>query len=92
MFIGMSSVRSVVPRGPRPNEARQDDLQVQRLERGKPIERELAGGQSHSYQLSLDAGQYAGVVVDQRGIDVVIRLSGPDGKQIAEFDSESRLR
>jgi len=88
----MSSVRSVVPREPHPNEARQDDLQVQLLEWDKPIERELAGGQSHSYQLSLDAGQYANLVVDQRGIDVVIRLLGPDGKQIAEFDSESRLR
>ena len=91
LFIGMSSVRSVVPREPHPNEARQDDLQVQPLERDKPIERELAGGQSHTYQLSLDAGQYANLVVDQRGIDIVIRLSGPDGKEIAEFDSESRL-
>src|SRR5262245_52045505 len=88
----MSSVRPVVPRAPHPNEARRYDLQIQRLELGKPVERELAGGQSHSYQLSLDAGQYARLVVDQRGIDLVIRLSGPDGKEIAEFDSESRLQ
>jgi CHAT domain-containing protein/Tfp pilus assembly protein PilF len=91
-FIGAPSIFPVVPKAPLQNETRQDDQQVQRLERDKPIERELAGGQSHSYQLSLDAGQYVKLVVDQRGIDVVVRLLGPDGKQIAEFDSESRLR
>jgi len=92
LFIGISSVRSAVPRKPNQNEARQDDRQVQRLERDKPIERELASGQSHSYQLSLDAGQYVKLVVDQRGIDVEVRLLGPDGKQTAEFDYDSRLQ
>ena len=57
------------------------------LELGKPIERELAGGQSHSYQITLAAGQYLHAVVDQRGIDVVVRVFGPDGKQILEVDS-----
>jgi CHAT domain-containing protein/Tfp pilus assembly protein PilF len=60
------------------------------LELGKPIERELAGGQSHSYQITLAAGQYLNVLVEQRGIDVVVRLQGPDGKLIFEFDSEIR--
>jgi CHAT domain-containing protein/tetratricopeptide (TPR) repeat protein len=90
LFIGMSSVRSAVPREPQPNEARQDDRQVQRLEQNKPIERELAGGQSHSYQFSLDAGQYVKLVIEQRGIDVMAQLSGPNGKLITEFNSESR--
>jgi CHAT domain-containing protein/Tfp pilus assembly protein PilF len=70
----------------------QDEQQVRRLEPGKPIERELSAGASHSYQLALGAGQYAKLMVDQRGIDVVVRLLRPDGKQIAEFDSESRPR
>jgi tetratricopeptide (TPR) repeat protein len=60
------------------------------LELGKPIERELAGGQSHAYQITLAAGQYLNVIVEQRGIDVVARLQGPDGKLIFEFDSELR--
>ncbi|HMB28368.1 MAG TPA: hypothetical protein VKS99_09695, partial [Blastocatellia bacterium] len=88
LFIGMSSVRPVVPRESHPNEARQDDQQVRRLELGKPVERELAGGQSHSYQLSLDAGQYVKLVIEQRGIDVMAQLSGPNGKLITEFNSE----
>jgi CHAT domain-containing protein/Tfp pilus assembly protein PilF len=63
---------------------------ARQLEKSKPIERELAGGQSHTYQITLIADQYVKLVVDQRGIDVVMRLFGPDGKQIAEFDSETR--
>jgi len=90
LFIGTPSIYSVVPNAPHTNEARQDDQQVQRLERDKPIERELAGGQSHSYQLSLDAGQYVKLVIEQRGIDVIAQLSGPDGKLITEFNSDSR--
>jgi CHAT domain-containing protein/Tfp pilus assembly protein PilF len=63
---------------------------VRLLEPGKPIERELAGGQSHSYQLPLTADQYLLVVIDQRGINVVVQLLGPDDKPIMEFDSEIR--
>jgi CHAT domain-containing protein/Tfp pilus assembly protein PilF len=57
------------------------------LEVGKPIERELASGQSHTYQMSLVAEQYLNVVVEQRGIDVVVILSGPDGNKLVEVDS-----
>ena len=70
----------------------QNDRQTIQLEPGKPIERELTGGQSHSYQMTLAAGQYVRLAVDQRGIDVVARLFGLDGKQIAEFDNEIRLQ
>jgi CHAT domain-containing protein/Flp pilus assembly protein TadD len=68
------------------------DQQNRLLEPGKTIERELTGGQSHSYQISLAAGQYVRLVVDQRGIDVVVRLFGPDGELIAEFDSGPMLQ
>jgi hypothetical protein len=57
------------------------------LEPGKPIVRELAGDQAHSYGIALKAGQYLHVVVEQRGIDVVVSLFAPDGKRLAEVDS-----
>jgi len=53
---------------------------------GVPIERELAGGETHSYRVTLAAGQYLRVIVDQRGIDVVVRLFGPDGQQVTEVN------
>src|SRR5262249_47180620 len=56
------------------------------LEPGKPIERELAGGEAHSYQLKLAAGQYARVFVDQRRINVAVSAFDPDGKKLVEAD------
>jgi CHAT domain-containing protein/Tfp pilus assembly protein PilF len=63
---------------------------AQALELGKSIERELAGGQSHVYQIALAEGQYLQVSVEQRGIDVMVRLLGPGGKQVNESDYEIR--
>jgi CHAT domain-containing protein/predicted negative regulator of RcsB-dependent stress response len=58
------------------------------LEPGKPIERELSGGQSHSYKMNMTSGQYIQIAVSQRGIDVSVALFTPDGKKISEVDSE----
>ncbi|HYW69974.1 MAG TPA: tetratricopeptide repeat protein, partial [Pyrinomonadaceae bacterium] len=58
------------------------------LEPGKPVERELTGGQSHSYKLAMISGQYSRIVVEQRGIDVALALFTPDGKKIGEVNGE----
>jgi CHAT domain-containing protein/Tfp pilus assembly protein PilF len=68
--------------------AAQSPHETDSLEPGKPIERELSGGQSHSYKITMISGQYLQVVVAQRGIDVVVALFTPDGKKISEVDSE----
>src|SRR5688500_12221421 len=44
------------------------------LQKGKPVERELKGGETHSYRVALAAGQYVHAVVEQKGIDVVVVL------------------
>lgn len=54
---------------------------------GPPVVREMRGGEQHAYQLTLSAGQYARVALDQKGIDVVLALSGTDGKPILEVDN-----
>src|SRR5215510_8526530 len=73
--------------GAGPNPIAQGEKDMRPLEPGKPIERELAGGQSHSYQITLTEGQYLRVVVEQRGVDVVVTLLSPDGKKLIEVDS-----
>jgi CHAT domain-containing protein/Tfp pilus assembly protein PilF len=65
----------------------QDEEGVRQLALNASIERELAGGQAHLYRIALTAGQYLRVVTEQRGIDVVVTLFGPNGKQFVEVDS-----
>jgi hypothetical protein len=67
--------------------AAQGDNEVRELELGKPVERELAGGQRHSYQLMLNAGQYLQATVSSMGIVVVVTLFRADGQQIIEIES-----
>src|SRR3712207_3757325 len=45
-------------------------VDVRALEPGKPIERELAGGEAHTYRFTLGAGQYARIEVAQRHINI----------------------
>ncbi len=65
----------------------QQESPVGVLEQGKPIERQIMGGQSHSYKINAAAGQYLHVVVHQRGVDVVVTLFTADGKKLSEVDN-----
>src|SRR5262249_27024756 len=51
---------------------------------GFTADRELKAGDAHSYKLNLASGQFLHVVVEQKGIDVVVRLFLPDGKKLIE--------
>src|SRR2546423_8955876 len=70
----------------------QNEQQVRPLEVGKRIEREMKGSETHAYRLTLTAGQLLHAVVDQHGIDVVVSLFGPDGKQVVEVDSPNGIQ
>ncbi len=61
------------------------------LEPGKPVERELSSGQSHSYKITMIPDQYLQIVVEQRGIDVAVAMFTPDGKKINEVNSNSLI-
>jgi CHAT domain-containing protein/Tfp pilus assembly protein PilF len=58
-----------------------------RLDPGTPVEKELAGGATDTYEIQVGAGQFLHAVVNQMGIDVALTLYGPDGKQIATMAS-----
>src|SRR5215470_8606026 len=61
-------------------------LKPPKLKAGKPIERQIAGGETHSYQLKLATGQFMRVLVEQKGIDVALALLSSDGRQLLESD------
>ncbi|HEX5601793.1 MAG TPA: tetratricopeptide repeat protein, partial [Pyrinomonadaceae bacterium] len=53
------------------------------------VTRELKGGETHSYRISLTANQFLHAVVIQEGIDIVTVAFAPDNKQLTESDSPS---
>ena len=55
-----------------------DEKEARPLEPGKPIKHELAGSDSHTFQIRLSADQFLKVIVEQQGIDVVALASGSD--------------
>src|SRR5207249_1806720 len=65
----------------------QNTPDIRPLQQGKPVERQLAGGETDVYSIQMSTGQFLSVIVDQRGIDVAVTLFGPDGKQIEAIDS-----
>src|SRR5262245_1041656 len=89
-----TSARPGTPRAQAPASERgaaQSSQESISLEPGKPFERELSGGQSHSYRITMISGQYLQIVVEQRGIDVAVVMFAPDGKKISEADSEHSI-
>lgn len=51
------------------------------------LERELKGGETHSYRVLLSANQFLYATVEQKDIDVITAVFGPDGKQLTDSDS-----
>jgi tetratricopeptide (TPR) repeat protein len=56
-----------------------------RLETGKPDHRRMGGGPD-SFTLDLNKGEYVEILAEQTSVDLVLRLAGPDGKQIQEVN------
>jgi tetratricopeptide (TPR) repeat protein len=56
------------------------------LSAGKTIERKLAGGQVHVYELDLRLNDYAEIAVDQRSINVGITAYDPQGQKLTYID------
>jgi|ERR1044072_228589 hypothetical protein len=54
---------------------------------GSAVERTLASGQRHTFTINLEQDQFLEFVVEQHGIDVIVRVSSPEGKSLGEFDS-----
>jgi len=63
------------------------EAQIQRVELGRPVERELKGGEVHQYQVDVETGQFLHAIVDQRGIDVVVIVFAPNEQKVFEVDS-----
>jgi molybdopterin/thiamine biosynthesis adenylyltransferase len=57
------------------------------LQLGTPIERTLKPEQTQTFTLNLKENTYVQLVVEQRGIDVTVKVFSPSGKLLGDFDS-----
>ena len=60
------------------------------LDSDASIQRHLSRGEEHRYQLALAAGELARVIVEQKGMDVVVKVRDADDSPIDEFQEEIR--
>src|SRR6478672_7367993 len=79
-LIGFSAGSAIVAQAQEPT-----SLEVQ-----KTVYRDASGGQTDTYQIVLGAGQIAKLTIEQRGIDVFIRLLGDNGSIPIEVDADPR--
>jgi len=67
---------------PARNHVVQQDLPI--LEPGQSSKQKIGGAESQYYRIVLMTDQYVRLVVDQRGIDVGVKLYKPDGNVAVE--------
>ena len=56
------------------------------MSRGRSVEREISSGQTHTYRISLAAGQFLRATIEPKGFDASLTWIAPDGKQILEVN------
>lgn len=87
---------SACRRGPQPETGQETPAEPsasteappRRLTPGTAIERRFDAGEAvHGYALELAAGEALEIRIEQRGVDVVAEVRGPDGGLLAQVDS-----
>jgi erythromycin esterase len=62
------------------------------LKKDRPIERTIGGATSHNYALRLKKKQFCYTEIDQRGVDVVVRMFAPNGTRLQEIDNPNKTQ
>ena len=60
--------------------------QTKTVEPEKAIEQTIAAGETHSYTMTLAAGTYAAVNLDQKGINLTLTIFSTDGQKLRTAD------
>jgi hypothetical protein len=57
------------------------------LQPGTPIEHTIGPNQTQQFDITVEENTFVQLVVEQRGIDVLVKVLSPSGKTIGEYDS-----
>lgn len=64
-----------------------DEGDLTKLTVGQQIDREMKGDEVHLYSIDLKSNKFTFGVVEQKGIDVVVTITDPNGEEIEEIDA-----
>lgn len=79
LFLTLVSISTVA--------ARAAQFEAASLQPGSAVERTITRGEIHTFGIKLEQNELLQLVVEQHGVDVVVRLFSPAGKSLGEFDS-----
>jgi len=68
------------------------ELDLRALAQERPLERDLKQTESHSYRITMASGEHLYVLVNQRGIDVLLKLFGPDDKLLTAVNDQPNIQ
>ena len=57
------------------------------LKPGVPVEREISSSETHTFTIDLEENSLVQLVVEQKSIDVTIRVSTPESKTLGDYDT-----
>ncbi|MDZ7808479.1 MAG: serine hydrolase [Gracilimonas sp.] len=60
------------------------------LKQGEEVSQSLAKGGAHIYSIDLNSDFMIFGKVDQKTVDVIVKITGPDGKLVDQFDGPAR--
>lgn len=66
--------------------------EVTELQLERTIEKGLSGGQKEAFAVKAPAGSYVRILIQQKGIDVFVRVLDKDGTPVVDFDADPRLQ
>lgn len=67
--------------------AQTQELKVRSLPPNQILEREITGAETHRYKFNLKPDEFFQVRVEQKGVDVILKLLDADGNILATMDS-----
>lgn len=73
-------------------EALKENTDARRIELDDSVERELGGKEVHTYQITMTSGQFGRLIVDQQGIDIVVKTYDPDRNFVGKVDRPTSSR
>jgi CHAT domain-containing protein len=63
--------------------------ETQTLAFGQTIERDIAGGERHSYKINLSANQFVKIEAEQKNCDVMLTLQSPENVNVFEYKDDN---